>query len=186
MHSPSLPIRGSLRLGLSPHGKRSPSDGGLSWNGSCLHQLNKAFSKPCPLHQTGGPPRHGQCLPALRSGLGAPQTGLGFPPHATGPISEWGFFCTEWRLPELFAAAFAPPPARGSLQGPLGLVVWLLLPPCPPKPMQAWASPGPPPQPPASTTTDLQRSPRGGEGPVVPPRGSHLLLAAPPREDLGR
>ncbi|XP_042111288.1 unconventional myosin-XIX isoform X3 [Ovis aries] len=33
---------------------------------------------------------------------------------------------------------------------------------------------------------DLQRSPRGGEGPVVPPRGSHLLLAAPPREDLGR
>ena len=86
------PGRGPLRLGLSPHGKCSPSDGGLSWNGSCLHQLNKALPKLCPLHQTRSPPRRGQCLPALRSGPGAPQAGLSFPPHAAGPLGEWGFF----------------------------------------------------------------------------------------------
>lgn len=179
------PGRGPLRLGLSPHGKCSPSNGGLSWNDSCLHQPNKAFPKPCPLHQTGDPPRRGQCLPALRSGPGAPQAGLGFPPHTTGPLGEWGFFApsedAQSCLPLLLRPRQPMAPRRGLS------VLW-----CGCRsslPAQAHAGlgvPGPPAQPPAPTPTDLQRSPRRGEGPVAPPRGSRLLLAAPPREDLGR
>ena len=161
MHLPSLPDRGSLRLGLSPHGKHSPSDGGLSWNASCLHQPNKAFPKSCPLHQTRGLPRRGQCLRALRSGPGAPQTELGFPPHATGPLSEWGFFAPNGDAQNYLPLLSRPHPPLAPYRG-----LWVLWCGChsphptrPPKSMQAWASPVPLAQPPAPTPTDLQRSP---------------------------
>lgn len=85
-----------------------------------------------------------------------------------------GFFCSEWRLPELFAAAFAPPPARGSLQGPLGLVVWLLLPPLPTQAHAGLGIPGTPASatrlhPHRSTKEPTRRRGSGGASPREPP-----------------
>lgn len=62
-------------------------------------------------------------LPALRLGLGAPQVEFCFLHQTADPLSE--FFCIGWRRPELFAAAFAPLPALGSLREPLSLVTLL-------------------------------------------------------------
>lgn len=168
-------VRGSLRLGLFPHGEALTFQTAESCPGAAAASLTRtrpSLRSLAPSIRPGVPRGHGQCLCSQIGTRGLSQDKLSFP-HAAGPISEWGFCSVE--TPRTVCCCFRTPPAHaGSLQRPLGLVVWLLLPPCPPKPMQAWASPGPrlshPPHPHRSTKgAHAEERGSGGALPREPP-----------------